>query len=216
MMACCCAGCFSPGPAAVAPPQMRGASARGQSSPQADGGALRERASTPPATPRGVAHRGPYEPPVPSRAWKTIILHHTATRVGSVASIDAEHRLRKDSAGEPWLGIGYHFVIGNGHGMADGKIEATFRWQQQLPGAHAGSRRHNGSGIGICLIGDFNKSPPTKKQISSARKLVESLRSRYLIGRRQTIAHRDVRATDCPGRFFPFDQIVSTEARSSP
>ena len=208
MMAFCCAGCFSPGPSAVAPPHMRGATARGPSSPQADRGTLHERASTRPAPLRNVAHRGPFEPPVPSRPWKTIVLHHSATKVGSVATIDAEHRRRKDATGQPWLGIGYHFVIGNGHGMPDGEIEATFRWQQQLPGAHAGSRLHNASGIGICLIGDFNESPPTKKQISSARKLVESLRRRYPIGRRQTIAHRDVKATDCPGRFFPFDQIV--------
>ncbi|MCH8922352.1 MAG: N-acetylmuramoyl-L-alanine amidase [Planctomycetes bacterium] len=170
---------------------------------------------------RRVAQRGPFEPPVPSRPWKTIVFHHSATPAGSVASIDAEHRLRKDSAGEPWLGIGYHFVIGNGviengHGMPDGKIEATFRWQQQLPGAHAGSRTHNASGIGICLIGNFNEAPPTKKQISSARKLVESLRRRYLIDREQVIAHRDVRATDCPGRFFPFDQMVLAPDRANP
>ena len=211
MMVVCCAGCFSPGPAAVAPPHMRGASAPSPSSPHTKRETPRERASTPPAQVRSDSVLGTFEPPVPSRAWKTIVFHHSATQVGSVVSIDAVHRRRKDSAGKPWLGIGYHFVIGNGHDMPDGQIEPTFRWQQQLPGAHAGTRTHNASGIGICLIGNFNESPPTKKQISSARKLVELLRRRYLIGRSQTIAHRDVRATDCPGRFFPFDQIVLTK-----
>ena len=217
MTAACCAGCFSPGPSVVAPPHMRGASAQLQpsrSSANAADEPLRSRASMPPTTARGNAPSWEFEPPPPSKSWKSIVLHHSATQVGSVASIDAQHRRRKDSAGNPWLGIGYHFVIGNGHGMSDGQVEATFRWREQLPGAHAGVRKHNAAGIGICLIGNFNEGPPTKKQISAAIKLVEKLQRRYLISRRQTLAHRDVRVTDCPGRYFPFDTIVAASPRA--
>ena len=66
------------------------------------------------------------------------MLHHSATADGDVASIDAVHRLKRDLKGNPWLGIGYHFVVGNGHKMADGEVQPTFRWLQQLAGAHAG------------------------------------------------------------------------------
>ena len=48
------------------------------------------------------------------RGWKHIVLHHTATDQGSVASINASHQERKGPSGKRWLGIGYHFVIGNG------------------------------------------------------------------------------------------------------
>jgi len=72
------------------------------------------------------------EPEVASRHWKYIVFHHTATSSGDLASIDEEHRQRKDSQGKPWLGIGYHFLIGNGDGMADGLIEPTFRWPRPV------------------------------------------------------------------------------------
>jgi len=149
-----------------------------------------------------------WEPAVASRPWTHLVLHHTATDTGSVASIDAVHRTRTDRLGKPWLGIGYHFVIGNGRGMPDGQIEPTFRWAQQLQGAHAGDANLNASAIGICLVGDFNQAPPTGRQIDSARRLVEALRIRYGIGLARVVAHRQVKATDCPGKLFPWQQIV--------
>ncbi len=76
-----------------------------------------------------------FEPGVAARDWRSIVVHHSATSGGSVASIDAVHRRQRDSAGQPWLGIGYHFVVGNGHSMDDGEIQPTFRWRQQLAGA---------------------------------------------------------------------------------
>ena len=79
-----------------------------------------------------------FQPAARERSWNSIVLHHSATAGGSVESIDAVHRRQKDAAGRPWLGIGYHFVIGNGHSMDDGQIRPTFRWHQQLAGAHAG------------------------------------------------------------------------------
>ena len=48
-------------------------------------------------------------------------------------------------------GLAYHFVIGNGDGMPDGEIEPTFRWREQIQGAHAGAGEYNEQGIGIAL-----------------------------------------------------------------
>ena len=103
---------------------------------------------------------------------------HTATASGSVETIHAAHRRRKDSAGRPWRGIGYHFLIGNGHGMPDGAVEPTFRWTEQLAGAHAGTRPHNARGVGVALVGDFTKHPPTAKQLAAAVRLTAHLRQR--------------------------------------
>ena len=149
-----------------------------------------------------------FEPRVPTRAWKYIVLHHSATADGDVRSIDGDHRGRTDSSGQPWLGIGYHFVIGNGGAMRDGEVEATFRWRDQLQGAHAGSRNYNEQGIGICLIGDFEKSPPTPQQILAARRLVAQLADSYGIPRTNCLRHSEIHATECPGRLFPWGQIV--------
>ena len=145
----------------------------------------------------------------PERDWKTIVLHHSATRGGDVATIDAEHRKHRDRSGNPWLGIGYHFVVGNGQKMADGEVQATFRWHNQLPGAHAGNRSHNEKGIGICLIGNFDQAPPTERQMVALRGLVKALAERYSISRDGLVRHSDVQATLCPGKMFPWAPLRS-------
>jgi hypothetical protein len=147
------------------------------------------------------------QPSVAPRTWTTIVLHHSATRGGSVESIDAAHRNNRDSSGNPWLGIGYHFVVGNGQSMADGEIRPTFRWQRQLPGAHCGTRDHNEHGIGICLIGDFGQAVPTARQMGAVTALLKSLATRYSIPRQRLHRHLDLQATLCPGRMFPWEQV---------
>ena len=124
-------------------------------------------------------------------------------------SIDEAHRQQKDSQGRPWLGIGYHFVVGNGRNMGDGEVQATFRWREQLAGAHAGNRTHNEQGIGICLIGNFEEQPPTPKQIDATRDLVRQLAKRHAITRERILRHSDIQATACPGRQFPWDRVLA-------
>jgi hypothetical protein len=166
-------------------------------------------AETPLQTESASGRGGDFEPPVAARDWTSIVLHHSATDGGSVESIDAVHRRQKDAEGNHWLGIGYHFVVGNGDGMGDGEIRATFRWQKQLSGAHAGRREQNEHGIGICLIGNFDRQAPTEKQIAAARGLVKTLAGRYKIGRGSVLRHQDVTATLCPGRLFPGQQVLA-------
>jgi N-acetyl-anhydromuramyl-L-alanine amidase AmpD len=143
------------------------------------------------------------------RAWRYIVLHHTATQRGTVAEIDASHRRRVDETGAHWLGIGYHFVIGNGHGMADGELEATFRWERQLAGAHAGQRDYNEAGIGICLVGHLDRSAPTSAQLAAASRLIQQLSHEYQIPAERIIGHRDIRTTACPGRHLPLATLKS-------
>lgn len=148
----------------------------------------------------------------PLHDWQYLVLHHSGGDQGSVESLDALHRLRRDQFGNPWAGIGYHFVIGNGQGMIDGRVAATFRWQQQLHGAHARSRRHNRLGLGICLIGDFEEQPPTPRQLSSTQKLLELLLTRLDISRHNILRHSDIAATRCPGRLLPFEELIDSLA----
>ena len=149
------------------------------------------------------------------RNWRYIVLHHSATELGDVESIDREHRRRVDQSGNPWLGIGYHFVIGNGQGMPDGHIEPTFRWHRQLHGAHAGSSKHNEQGIGICLIGDLDAQPPTARQIAAVGRLLRLLNERFGLSTDDVLAHHELKATACPGRHFPLKEILATLENNS-
>src|SRR5690606_17117137 len=63
--------------------------------------------------------------------WQAIVIHHSGAPYGTAESIDKEHRaLGLD-------GLGFHFVIGNGSGLGDGEVYSGYRWEEQLPGAHA-------------------------------------------------------------------------------
>lgn len=142
------------------------------------------------------------------RTWRYIVLHHSGTDSGSAASFDRSHRNRG------WDGLGYHFVIGNGHGTGDGKVEVGYRWTKQKTGAHAGRPRPsvnllNEQGIGICLVGNFNNEPPTKKQRASLHRLLNWLSARCGIPKARILVHRDCKVTECPGRHFPAREFLA-------
>ena len=148
----------------------------------------------------------PWKPDVPPRTWNSIVIHHTATDQGDVASIHDAHLAKK------WLGIGYHFVIGNGNGMGDGEIEATFRWREQLHGAHAGDEDYNEHGVGVCLVGNFEKHSPTPQQMAAVKRLVATLKREYGISAERVIGHSEVKATACPGKHFPMAEVAHSPA----
>ena len=182
-------------------------------------GSLPEPVPLPPPelTPDSVSRQS-WKPEAEPRDWKYVVIHHSASDRGDVDSIHAAHLERK------WLGIGYHFVIGNGSGMPDGEVEPTFRWREQLHGAHAGSDEHNQNGIGVCLIGNFDEAPPSDAQLAAAKRLVGSLKADYGIAAENVIGHGDIKATACPGKLFPMaevshsgtDSFAGRSARSVP
>ncbi len=141
------------------------------------------------------------------RSWKAIIIHHSATDYGNAAIFDRWHR-----EGNHWEGVGYDFVIGNGSNSPDGGVEVTFRWRQQMTGAHCKTPDNwaNREAIGICLVGNFNKTRPTKTQMESLGKLVRFLQTRYRIPQQKIYGHKDTpgaRITECPGSQFSLRQL---------
>lgn len=105
-------------------------------------------------------------------------------------------------------GLAYHFVIGNGRGAGDGEIEIGPRWTRQINGGHVASDYLNYISLGICLTGDLNERPPTKRQLAALDELIRYLRSRCgkVQGRYAIVrGHREInpKPTDCPGNKFP-------------
>ncbi len=140
----------------------------------------------------------------PSRKWKYIIIHHSGTNEGSALYFDKYH----NSKG--WEGLGYHFVITNGtKEKRDGQIEVSPRWLKQHNGAHCQAGDMNYKGIGICLVGNFNKERVSQKQLDSLIYLVNTLRKYYKIPIKNIIGHRHVRGakTECPGKYFPWEEF---------
>lgn len=154
-----------------------------------------------PTGPTGVPRD--WIPTAKPNTWYWIIIHHTATPSGALARINSSHR------GKGWDGAGYHFVIGNGTESADGQIEVGPRWPTQTHGAHTRSsdNRFNEHGIGIVMIGNFNETKPSRKQLESTAKLVAYLMKTYKVPPERVIGHRDASATQCPGRNTSIAQV---------
>lgn len=130
------------------------------------------------------------------KGWKYIVIHHSATDAGSV---NAFHRFHTKQG---YGGIAYHFVIGNGNGMQDGEVQATFRWQQQIAGTHVtvNSWDHNVFGVGICLVGNLEQHPPTPAQLTALKNLITKLQATWNIPRENIIGHRHVSHDDGSGK----------------
>ena len=141
----------------------------------------------------------------PSRKWKYIIIHHSATEIGNSLAFHKIH------LGKGWdKGVGYHFIIDNGRsGKQDGQIEVAPRWLKQQDGAHCKASDMNYKGIGICLVGNFSVERVSKKQMQSLVYLVNTLKEYYRIPEKNILRHGHVRgaATECPGSKFPWAEF---------
>lgn len=131
-----------------------------------------------------------------------IILHHAAAKTASPEQIHEWH------LNNGWSGAGYHFLV-----RKNGKI---YRLRpENMIGAHASGNNYDS--IGICFEGDFMHETMSDTQAKAGAELVSYLKSRYGISKVQR--HKDVGATDCPGKNFPFDKIAkggsSTSATTS-
>jgi hypothetical protein len=140
--------------------------------------------------------------PVQRARWKFVIVHNSGTRQGSARVFDYYHRHVRRMRN----GLAYHFVIGNGTSTRNGQIEIGDRWNRQARGGHVHSDYMNNIGLGICLVGDFNRDQPTRAQLEATEELIRYLQDRC--GRMAVRPHREVNpprwATDCPGDVFPY------------
>ncbi|HEY0968316.1 MAG TPA: N-acetylmuramoyl-L-alanine amidase [Opitutaceae bacterium] len=137
--------------------------------------------------------------------WRHVVVHHSGIENGDAKAYDAGHRRRGMEHG-----LAYHFVIGNGRDSGDGEIEIGPRWRGQIHGGHVRSEAYNESGIGICLVGNFEKRKPGAKQLAALTSLIDWLRTDAPLGVKPAFTvHRwvDRNHTVCPGRHFPYTEM---------
>ncbi len=139
--------------------------------------------------------------------WQFIVVHNSGTRQGNAKVFDYYHKHVRHMQN----GLAYHFVIGNGTSTGNGQIEVGDRWRRQINGGHVHSDNLNNIALGICLVGDFNRSQPTPAQLQSCEELIRYLRQRCgKVGNHYMLVkpHREMNpprwATDCPGDAFPY------------
>mgnify|MGYP001558059762 CR=1 FL=1 len=142
-----------------------------------------------------------------------IILHHSATDVGS-AEIFHKYHVQHNG----WKALGYHFVINNGSQLADGLIQCNMArdWDKDFDfveevGAHA--QGLNSKSIGICCVGNFDTHFPSIIQVTSCRHLISYLCAKLSIPIANVIGHREAGQfggspvhKSCPGSLIDMDE----------
>lgn len=124
-----------------------------------------------------------------------LVYHHSAS---SNLSPEQIHDMHLERA---WGGIGYHFYI-----RKDGTIYRGRR--EEMIGAHAKGR--NRDSIGICLEGNFEDEKITGEQMYSLVRLSTDMIIKYNI--QDSMGHRDVYNTLCPGKNVNIDSIKESIA----
>lgn len=144
--------------------------------------------------------------PIKQGQWKNIVVHHSGTTVDRAINIARVHKEERKMEN----GLAYHFVIENGtRGTKNGDIYISNRWKKQLHGGHMKLWAHNQVAIGICLIGNFEKTRPKAKQMEQLEALIDYLKMKSGVTpaniTTHTLMHKN--HTLCPGKLFPTDQL---------
>lgn len=146
-----------------------------------------------------------------------IVIHHSYSNWGDAKAIDQWHKeagfRRRDPKTNKIYHIGYHKVICNGYPVYnswkkrayqekwDGKIQQGR--PDYLPGAHTKQNGMNRKSLGICLIGNFDSSNPTGKQLEALIDACTRLCIRHGIKTSCIRFHSDfAHYKTCPGKFF--------------
>jgi hypothetical protein len=90
-----------------------------------------------------------------------------------------------------WGDIGYHWVIEKNGKIIQGRKESE-------EGAHCIG--YNTKSIGICVVGNFDLTFPTRQQEESLKRLLIEIRERYNIPVENIVPHREFSNKTCYGK----------------
>lgn len=130
------------------------------------------------------------------KSTKGFVLHHAAASSASVATVHQWH------LNNGWIGIGYHFYVRKDGSVYRGRPE---NWV----GSH--TYGYNSTMIGICAEGNFEKETMSDAQKNALIELLAYLRGKY--GNLKVYGHRDLGSSACPGKNYPFNEIVNGKVK---
>lgn len=133
--------------------------------------------------------------------WRWIVVHHTGEDSGDLASLDERHRL--DLGYED--GLAFHFLVGNGNGLALGAVAESDRWRRGIPGPHCTENPAISlAAVGVAAVGDTGARSLEPASFSRLVDLVLSLMTTLRIPPERVLLHREVEGgqADCPGARF--------------
>jgi len=147
--------------------------------------------------------------------WEYIVIHHSFTKDSKTVSWPAIRGYHKDTLG--WSDIGYHFGVE----IIDDAVEVLVGRPCTLAGAHAKEMGMNKRGLGICVVGNFDKEAPSGAVWRASQRLTRALMDTFTIPKEKVIGHREVglmagfdwqrsEYKTCPGRLFDMESYRAT------
>lgn len=125
---------------------------------------------------------------------KRIVLHHVAGNMTVEEIHDYHCRLG-------WNGIAYHYYVDK-----DGSVHVGRPvWAQG-----AGCEGMNAGSVHVVFNGNMDTEPLTSAALKAGLALICELLDMFLDP--DVLGHKDVNATDCPGRLFPLDTFKRVAA----
>jgi len=140
-----------------------------------------------------------------------IVIHHSLTKDSETVSWGA---IRDYHLAKGWTDIGYHFGL-----EQIGKYnEILFGRLPYRVGAHTKELNMNRVGLGICVVGNFDETPPSESTLTKLRSLVLWLMDDYEVPSTNVVGHRDVglmagfdwkkgQYKSCPGTKFDMQKF---------
>ena len=130
-----------------------------------------------------------------------IIIHHSES--ADHGTLDKDDIRRWHTQGNKWSDIGYNLVIE----QVEDDIEVILGRMPDRVGAHCVDGGMNHTSLGVCLVGNFDLTPPPQDQWDKAVEVVSSYCRLLLIPAENVRGHREYSDKTCPGLLFDLDKF---------
>lgn len=143
--------------------------------------------------------------PYAVRKVTDLIIEHHASGKTCMTDAEAEDVIRSyhnSHIAKGNRGIDYNFLVAGNGSVFKGRGLEYEGGHVLNDGKSAGM---NARSVGICALGDFERNQMPQAQKDAIARLTRDVAQHY--GIKDIIKHKDVKATDCPGKNYPFDEI---------
>ena len=132
---------------------------------------------------------------------------HTSFRhYGDIITEEDYHEKKAEGVSglsRPWKDIGYHWLVER---FPDGVPSVVQGRDMMMHGAHCREQGMNRRGIGVCVIGNFDKAPPPEDIFEKAAFHVSWLCRMYRVPIENIKGHTEYATyKSCPGKLFDMD-----------
>lgn len=139
--------------------------------------------------------------------WRSRLIIHCSDTEDDGGHLDADnirryHTMPKNQGGRGWSDVGYHWLIER----YKGEMLLVPGRHPNYKGAHCVAAGRNHDSLGICIVGDFDESPPEPEVWEAAVTWAALIATAHRIPAIRIHGHSEFeRRKTCPGLAFNMD-----------